>query len=327
MKKLRLGLVGTGFIAPFHLQGFRNNPQAAITGLCAHSNLARRDQLCAEWKLKPYESFEKMVADPEIDALILGSRNTEHYSQVLRCQELRKPVLVEKPVVTTLAELDAIRASVARTGVPVMPAHNFVYRGAVRAARDVVRSGALGRIVFASVSSNHTISAEHAQGWRSKLSLGSGGALMDSGHHQVYQSLYLLGCPAALHAFKSRLVLTGMEGEDVAHIQLQYADGKLGSIFQSWTNNHGGAVDGIRIVGTEGSLEVTDALYVNGQRRETDTDYGHSFVGQARAFSDLLINGTKPESTLADARNTLQLILLAYQSAESGTVLRFTPAA
>ncbi|HNW40929.1 MAG TPA: Gfo/Idh/MocA family oxidoreductase, partial [Opitutaceae bacterium] len=206
MKKLRLGLVGTGFIAPFHLQGFRNNPQAEITGLCAHSNLARRDQLCAEWKLKPYESFEKMVADPEIDALILGSRNTEHYSQVLRCQELRKPVLVEKPVVTTLAELDAIRASVARTGVPVMPAHNFVYRGAVRAARDVVRSGALGRIVFASVSSNHTISAEHAQGWRAKLSLGSGGALMDSGHHQVYQSLYLLGCPAALHAFKSRLV-------------------------------------------------------------------------------------------------------------------------
>ena len=34
MKKLRIGLVGTGFIAPFHLRGFAANPHAAITGVC-----------------------------------------------------------------------------------------------------------------------------------------------------------------------------------------------------------------------------------------------------------------------------------------------------
>jgi predicted dehydrogenase len=326
MKKLRIGLVGTGFIAPFHLRGFAANPHAAIAGLCALSDPARRDRLAAEFGLRTFATFEQMVADPEIDALILGSRNTEHLAQILRAQEARKPVLVEKPVVLSLTDYDTIRASVARTGVPVMPGHNFVYRGAVQAARQVVASGALGRIVFSSFSSNHTISPEHAQGWRSKLALGGGGALMDSGHHQVYQSLFLRGCPVSLHAYKSRLVLTGMEGEDVGHVQLRYADGSLGSILQTWTNNRGVAVDGIRLVGTEGALEVTDALYVNSEKRDPDTDYCASFANQGRAFSELILEGKPPASTLVDARNTLQLIQLAYRSADTGTVPDFVAA-
>lgn len=326
MKKLRLGLVGTGFIAPFHLRGFAQNPHAAITGICALSDRARRDRLAAEFGLRTFDSFEQLVADPAIDALILASRNTEHLAQILRAQEARKPVLVEKPVVLSLADLDTIRASVNRTGVPVMPAHNFVYRGAVQAARQVVAGGALGRIVFSSFASNHTISPEHAAGWRAQLALGGGGALMDSGHHQVYQSLFLRGCPVSLHAYKSRLVLSKMEGEDVGHVQLLYADGSIGSILQTWTNNRGGAVDGIRIVGTEGSLEVTDALYVDGERRDADTDYGNSFVNQARAFSALVLEGREPASTLLDARHTLQLIQLAYHSADEGTVPAFRPA-
>jgi len=326
MRKLRIGLVGTGFIAPFHIRGFAANPHAAIIGICALSDPARRDRLAAEFSLRTFATFEQMIADPEIDALVLGSRNTEHLAQILRAQEARKPVLVEKPVVLSLADYDTIRASIARTGVPVMPGHNFVYRGAVQAARQVVASGALGRIVFGSFASNHTISPEHATGWRSKLALGGGGALMDSGHHQVYQSLFLRGCPASLHAYKSRLVLTAMEGEDVGHVQLRYADGSIGSILQTWTNNRGGAVDGIRLVGTDGALEITDALYVNGEKRDSDTDYGASFAHQSRAFSDLVLEGKQPASTLVDARNTLQLIQLAYSSADTGTVPDFVPA-
>ncbi len=320
---LRIGIAGTGFIAPFHHDAFRQCRGAVVAGLCAHAPSERLQQLSAQWGVQAFPSFEAMVTDPGIDALVLGSRNTEHAAQVQRCQELRKPVLVEKPVVTTLAELDAIRASVARTGIPVMPGHNFVYRGAVQAAREVVGSGRLGQVVYGSFSSNHTISPEHSSGWRGKLAIGAGGALMDSGHHQVYQALHLLGRPEALHAFQSRLVLTGMEGEDLAQVQLRYANGALATICQSWTNNHGAPVDGIRLVGTEGWLQVTDALYVNGERGETDTGYANSFANQACAFVALVRHGTPPASSLEDARDTLSLILLAYESAARNTVPPF----
>jgi predicted dehydrogenase len=323
MKKLRIGIVGTGFIAPFHYHGFRSWPDAEIVGMCTHSNRAKLQQMCAEWCIRPYDCFDQMAQDPGIDALVLGSINTEHFSQIMTAQTLLKPVLVEKPVVTTLKDLDLIRASMARTGVPVVPAHNFIYRGAVKAGREIMRSGALGQIVYGSFISNHTISADHASGWRAKLALGSGGALMDSGHHQVYQSIGFMGTPVALHAFKSQLLLTGMEGEDVAHVQVQYASGAVGTLVQSWTNNNGGPVDGIRIVGTNGSLQITDALYINGVKQNSDADYANSFVNQARGFLDVVLKGAAPESSLDDARDTLQLILLAYQSAETNSVLRF----
>jgi predicted dehydrogenase len=323
MKKLRIGIVGTGFIAKFHFEGFRPWPDAEIVGMCTHSNREKLQRMCAEWRIRPYDSFEQMIRDPGVDAVILGSVNTEHFSQIMMAQELRKPVLAEKPVVTTLEELDLIRACVARTGVPVVPAHNFIYRGAVKAGREVMRSGALGQIVYGSFISNHLLSEEHAKGWRSKLALGSGGALMDSGHHQVYQSIGFMGTPVALHAFKSRLVLNDMEGEDVAHVQVQYANGAVGTIIQTWTNNNGGPVDGIRVVGTKGSLQITDALYVNGEKRSAETGYEHSFLNQARGFLDVVLKGAAPDSSLDDARDTLQLILLAYQSAEINSVLAF----
>ena len=323
---LRIGIVGTGFIAPFHYDGFRQCPAAVVAGLCAHAPTERLRELSTLWGVRAYQDFEEMVASPTIDALVLCSRNTEHASQVRRCQALGKPVLVEKPVVTELRELDLIRASVDRTGIPVMPAHNFVYRGAVKAAREALNAGQIGRLIYASFASNHTISPEHAGGWRGDLSLSGGGALMDSGHHQVYQAIHLLGIPEALHAFQSRVVQTKMEGEDLAHIQLSYSDGSLATILQSWTNNHGVPVDGIRLVGTDGWLQVTDALYINGQRGDSDTSYAQSFVNQARAFVELVQHGIPPASTLEDAHATLTLIKLAYESARLGTVPRFPKA-
>ena len=82
MKKIRIGMVGVGFIAPWHLRGFSDHPDAAITGLCRDyygtpSEQARQrqrfQQSCREWNLRAYESFAQMVSDPQIDALIIGS--------------------------------------------------------------------------------------------------------------------------------------------------------------------------------------------------------------------------------------------------------------
>ena len=87
--------------------------------------------------------------------------------------------------------------------------------------------------------------------------------------------------------------------------------------------NKGGPVDGIRIVGTKGSLEISDALYVNGEKQSTETGYENSFLGQARGFLDVVLKGAPPDSSLDDARDTLQLILLAYKSIETNSVLLF----
>ena len=150
MKKLKLGLAGTGFISKFHYEGFLKNENAAIAGMCTHSNQEKLHRMCSEWDIKPYGCYAEMAEDPEIDALIIGSVNTEHYSQIMKAIELGKPVLVEKPVVTDIGQLDEIIRRAKEKKVPVMPAHNFVYRKAVQDAKKILGSGRLGTVTYAS---------------------------------------------------------------------------------------------------------------------------------------------------------------------------------
>ena len=109
---------------------------------------------------------------------------------------------------------------------------------------------------------------------------------MDSGHHQVYMSLYFMGMPKKLHAFTSNLVLSGMEGEDISQVNLTYLHNTLGCIMQSWTSNFGDGINGIKLMGDKGQILITDALYFNGNKLTDDVDYARSFVHQANAFTD-----------------------------------------
>ncbi len=115
---------------------------------------------------------------------------------------------------------------------------------------------------------------------------------MDSGHHLVYQMLYLLGMPVALQAFCSRQVLVNMEGEDTAQVNVKFADGSVGLILQSWASAMDQGISGIRILGEKGNIIITDALYHNGERISGDVEYGDSFKGQAHAFVDAVRRGT-----------------------------------
>jgi predicted dehydrogenase len=333
MSKLRVGMVGIGFIADWHSNGFKNNPDAAITGMChvpfgdEKEKAAEMDRLkkkCAGLGVRAHASFESMVDDPDIDALIIGSINPYHFEQIKSGIAHGKHVMVEKPVVTDFDQLDEIRRLSAEKSVKIFPAHNLVYRGAVRKAKDIIEAGTLGRIIHSSFMTTHTISEAHANGWRADKRLGVGGALIDSGHHLIYQALYLLGRPAKLQGFKSKMVLKKMDCEDTAQVSLLYPDGSMAVIMQSWTSNHAGMINGIRIFGTEGSLAITDGLYLNDGKIDDDVEYAGSFVNQSKAFSDYILRGIPPVSGLEDVRDTLKITFGAYRSADSDAVLDFS---
>lgn len=318
MKKLRVGMVGMGFIADWHYQGFKANPEAGIVGMChnfygdAEQQSKERDELtakCKEWGIKAYGSFEEIVTDKSIDALIIGSINPLHFDQIMVALDNGKHLLVEKPVVTRFDQLEKVIKKSKEAGKVVFPAHNFVYRSGIQNAKELIKAGKLGKIVYSSFMSSHTISSNHANGWRGKLAISSGGALMDSGHHLVYQSVYLMGMPSKVQAFKSNLVLNQMEGEDIAQINLLYPDGSIGTIMQSWTSGQGQSIDGVKIIGTDSSVAVTEV------------DYAATFQAQSLAFTEAIAKGTSAMSTLEEAGQTLKLIYAAYESAEKDVVI------
>jgi predicted dehydrogenase len=330
MKKLKIGMVGMGFIADWHFLGFKQNPDAEITGMC-HIFYGDEDRIeaekqilrhkCTELGIKAYDSFGQIVKDPEIDALIIGSINPHHYGQIREALKHGKPVMVEKPVVTTFEHLAEIRSLARETGVKIFPAHNFVYRSSIRKAREIIESGKLGQIIHSSFIVTHSISEAHSKGWRAKKELGTGGTLIDSGHHLIYQALYLLGQPLKVQGFMSKMVLKNMDCEDTAQVSLLYPDGSMAVIMQSWTSDHAAMINGIRIFGTEGSLVITDALYVNNEKTDTGVEYSGSFINQSKAFSDFILKDIPPVSGMDEVEATLRITYAAYKSAENDIVV------
>lgn len=332
MKKLKIGMVGMGFIAEWHYKGFAPFGNAGITGMCQDfhgtpEKIAEKkkqlEESCRNFNIKPYGSFDEMVDDPGLDALIIGSINPYHFDQITRGLNAGKHLLVEKPVVTDISQIDPLIKLAEEKNLVLFPAHNFVYRGAVRKAKEIMESGVLGKIIHSSFVITHTISKTHRYGWRANKELGTGGTLIDSGHHVIYQSLYLAGMPVKLSGFTSKLVLTNMDCEDTAQASLQYADGSIGLLMQSWASSHDQGINGFRILGDKGNLVLTDALYLNGEKIAGEVDYLSSFVNQAGAFIDAVNNGTPPVSTMEDVRNTLKIVFATYESAEKGTVIEF----
>jgi len=330
-QKVKIGIVGMGFIADFHFKAFKKNSDAEIIGMTQdfYGDKNKMEQMrkqlhrkCAEWKIKAYNNFDEIVKDHNIDALIIGSINPYHFEQIKKGLANNKHLLVEKPVVTDFSHLKIIKELSANSKLKIFPGHNFVYRNALIKAKELIDKGKLGKIIQGSFIVTHTISKAHSTGWRAKKELSCGGALMDSGHHVVYQSIYLLGKPAKLQAFKSKMILKHMDGEDTAQINLLYPDDSVAVIMQSWGSNFGRSINGIRIFGNKGELAVTDALYFNGEKIEPDVDYKNSFVNQAKAFTDFILYDKQPLSDLNDAEDTLKIIYAAYESAEKDLVVK-----
>ncbi len=330
MNKLRIGMVGMGFIADWHFQGFAANPDADIVAMTQdlYGNEQKKQDLlhrlhekCNRWNIKAIHAFDEMVNDPDIDVLIIGSINSLHFEQIKKAIANRKQLIVEKPVVINMGHMRHIKSLVHENGIKLFPAHNFIYRNAIIKAKEIINEGKIGKIVQASFIITHTISHEHATGWRTKKELAGGGALMESGLHLVYQSLFLLGKPVKVQAFTSNLSLKQLEGEDIAQVNLLYSDNSMAVIMQSWASNFGNHSNGIRIIGTKGEIAITNALYLNGEKLDSEVEYGSTFKNQAKAYTDYIFNDKMPLSTLDDAEDTLKIIQSAYRSSEEDRVI------
>lgn len=323
MDKVRVGYIGFGWVADWHLKATRKHaPEVDVVGACMAPELFDAcKKKCAENQIKPYQSWKDIIADKNIDAVCIFTPTTLHLEQVLAAAAAGKHSLVEKPVDITDEGIVKMIEAANKHKVVVFPAHNFVYRPVVRKAREIIDSGALGTISYASFRAVHFIPEEHANGWRKGLKASGGGAMLDSGTHLVYQSIYLAGKPKVLSAFSAKRHYLQIEAEDICQIGLQYPDGTIGNIMQSWAS--GDATGGeVRIEGDKGSLLISDALYHDGKKVETDGEYADSFGHLAKAFAASIMHGTKPVSTLEDARLALRIIQQAYQSAAKGTTIK-----
>lgn len=245
--------------------------------------------------------WRKLVAAPEVEAIVIASPQDTHRQIALAALAAGKPVLCEKPLGLSLAESREMAAAADRSGLPAMVGFNYVRTPATQFARQIVASGELGHITSFRAEHTEDFLADPAApaSWRTQGS--ANGAMGDLAPHIVNAALALMGPVESLVAEIETAHATrpgphgpeAVTNDDQAQMTCRFANGVLGSLFVSRIatgRKMGYAYD---IVGTKGALrfdgEDQNALWLyRAQGREETRGFTKILTGPAhpdfRAF-------------------------------------------
>jgi predicted dehydrogenase len=153
--------------------------------------------------------------------------------QALQCIGAGVPVLLEKPIATTVQEAQTLVTEVERSGAKVLIGHHRAHSPLMAKAVQVVQSGQLGRMVAVTGSAMFfKPDAYFAEGtWRTQL---GGGPILINMVHEVHNLRMLCGEVVAVQAFASHAA-RGFAVEDTVAINLRFASGALGNFILSDT--------------------------------------------------------------------------------------------
>ena len=211
MTKVRVGLVGTGFVAELHMHAYKR-----VYGVGAEvaAAVSRSDQVEAFAKkhkiMQTYRDYRALLADPAIDVVDICTPPALHAQMILDAVRAGKHVICEKPFTGyfgraedpapigkhvrkkamyehVMTEMTELRAAIEKSGRLFMYAEDWVYAPAL--AKTVEILNATGdKILFTKAEESHSGShAAHAAQW----SMTGGGALIRMGCHPLAAVLYL----------------------------------------------------------------------------------------------------------------------------------------
>ena len=340
MAKVRVAVMGAGAIAQRrHLPEYKSNPDAEIAGVY-DANAIRAAQLALLYDCKAYSSFEEMLADETVDAVSVCSPNVTHADVTIRALNAGKHVLCEKPMAQTLEETRAMLEAAERSGKTLMLGHNQRMIRAHIKARQLLQSGAIGKLLFFQCNFKHpgpeSWSIENnSNTWFFKRDQASFGVMGDLGAHKIDLIRFLTG-EEITSVFATVMTLdkryadgTPIDLEDNAICEFKMTGGLPGIMHFSWTN-YGQEDNSTVVYGSEGVmkifgdyaddivLEMRDGTTVKYTVGAISTNMNQLKSGVIDEFIASVVEGRAPIVTGVDGHNTLAVIVKALESAKAG---------
>ncbi len=217
-------------------------------------NLAeRRQQASDEHGCRAYETYEELLADPDIELVIVAMPTDLHAPWTIQALKAGKDVVVEKPISRDLPECDQVIAAAAATGKSVTVFQNRRYDPLFLKMKEIVDSGALGQVNFIRIAAS---SFKRRWDWQTLKKYG-GGMMRNHGVHALDMMMEFAGEGHPEIFCTMDQVLASGDAEDWVHLILRAPDWPLMEIdifmnsafpMPSWT-----------ILGNRGSLIVHES--------------------------------------------------------------------
>ncbi len=229
--RTRIAVAGAGSIGKAHIAAAQRSASVALCAVVDPSPAAKATADAAGVPL--YASLAALFASDRPDGVVLATPNQLHVPQALECIAAGVPMLLEKPIAPTVAEAQSLVKAADAARSRLLIGHHRAHSPIMAKARQVVDSGALGRLV-AVTGSAMFFKPDHYFAdapWRREP--GAGPILLNM-IHEVHNLRMLCGEIVAVQAFASNAV-RGFAVEDTVAIALRFAGGALGTFMLSDT--------------------------------------------------------------------------------------------
>ena len=204
-----------------------------ISFVAAHTRTrATAEDFCRDKGVPLVDSYEQILADPGIDAVVLATPHSQHEQQVLAAAAAGKHVHVEKPITLDRGSADAAVNAVIKAGVLLAVGYCRRFHPSVVEIRNRLQDGRLGNVI--AIVAQHTTSTGQfipADNWRAAPEEAPGGALTAVGVHSLDHMIEFAGRVRDVRCMTARHIPG--PSDDTTSVFLGFESGATGLIFCS----------------------------------------------------------------------------------------------
>ena len=334
MKQLNIGIIGAGRIGKVHMASITYNvPTARVLGLTDVFKDGLQELADKYGIPKIYNDYKEMLADEEIDAVLVCSSTDTHADISIEAAEAGKHVFCEKPVDLTPEKVKAVIAAVEKAGVKLQVGFNRRFDHNFAHVRSLINDGKVGNLELIKITSRdpEPPSAEYAAV--------SGGMFLDMTIHDFDMARFLAGSDVTEVYVNATCLVDPAIGEagdvDTAIINLKFANGALGVIDNSRRAAYG-YDQRIEVFGSLGAAMAandtpTNVTVMNADGVSTDKPlyfflerYMQSFRDEMIQFVDAVQNDKPTPTTGLDGLNSILVALAAKKSVAEGRAVKIS---
>lgn len=318
--RLHWGLLSTARINRALIPALRQSQRSECTAVASRSAQSAR-AYAQEWGIpRSFNSYEAMLADPDIDVIYNSLPNSLHAEWTIRAVQAGKHVLCEKPLATSVEQVDAIIQAAAQTGRIVTEAFMYLHHPQTLRVKEIVQSGVLGELRLVRGAFTYTI--ERANNPRLDLALG-GGSIWDVGCYPISYARFVIGAePEQVFGWQ----MSSPSGIDETFVgQMRFPGDIVAQFDSSFRLPYRTQME---FIGTQASLRVRVPFkpgkrekldLLRGDQRETILIRGASlYLGEVEDMENAILHGQPTRVSLAGSRANVAIIQALLLSAQQG---------
>jgi predicted dehydrogenase len=343
MDKVRVGIIGSGFVAGIHALSFEHVHDAELVAVAGKTPGEAAKFAGARGLANAFDDYRELLERKDIDAVVIAVPNYLHEEMVTAAAQAGKHILCEKPFARTIQEAERMLAVVNQTGVKLVYGEMLCFAPKYVRAKRLIDEGAFGRVFLVRQSEQHD--GPHSP-WFWDVNLSGGGVLLDMGCHSIEFARWMLGKPKVTSVLASMGTFVHGDrtlGEDHSVTIIKFDNGAMSVSENSWART-GGIDDRCEITGTHGNTTADlirgNALITHSKTgygyavEKADTTVGWTFTGfeeewnygfpqEMQHFVNVVLGKEAPIETGEDGLEVLKIIYAAYQSAGEGREIFF----